>query len=467
MSVETFIKELVKQQVSDKLEMKINWDTDSILKSVCAFLNTDGGWIIVGFDGEKYLGVSDISEHSVNELKKRASDEIFPQALIYIQEELIKGKKIILLNVLRGSRQPYSFKKKYYIHSKNKTKEASPDDISLILRASNQYTSSWEKTSTIDAIYSDLDETGIIKTIESAKLLGKANTLPETHREFLSYFQLVDYSIIRNGAIILYGFNPTRFFSQCRIRITNMPNGVIGNHYTDIELIEDNLFTSFDRVMNYFKKNIPVISTFDQDNPIRIDRPKYPFEALDEAIVNALVHRDYGDLSGEVTINIYEDKIEIINSGEIPSNIISKKNTIETHHSVLRNPTIAHMFFLMGRMEKLGRGLSLIKNKFEEFKLKSPEWVFQNGYTMLTLFCVPNEVKVNNRIFRFFSQMEYEKIYSREDYISFFRDCEILKERTARSDIQKLTEGGWLRKVGDGPQTGYVKTSKKMPDIAG
>ena len=119
--------------------------------------------------------------------------------------------------------------------------------------------------------------------------------------------------------------------------------------------------------MDYFKKNNPIVSEFHQDSPLRTDREKYPFAALDEAIVNAMVHRDYGDMSGEITINIHKDKIEIINSGEIPSDIITKKNKIESHHSVLRNPTIAHMFFLRGKMEKLGRGLSLIKKQFDEF----------------------------------------------------------------------------------------------------
>lgn len=49
--------------------------------------------------------------------------------------------------------------------------------------------------------------------------------------------------------------------------------------------------------------------------------------------------------------------------------------------------------------------------------------------------------------------------------MAFFKDE--VKERTARMDLQKLTEGGWLKKIGDGPQTRYTKTSKKLPDIAG
>ena len=49
--------------------------------------------------------------------------------------------------------------------------------------------------------------------------------------------------------------------------------------------------------------------------------------------------------------------------------------------------------------------------------------------------------------------------------MSFFKQD--IKERTARTDLQKLTDGGWLIKIGDGPQTKYYKTNKKLPDIAG
>lgn len=466
MSAITFIKELIKQQEHHSLELMSSWNVEAILKTICAFLNTDGGWIIAGHNEKDLIGLPDnITENQINQLKQRALEQIFPQPLIYVQHEHVDGKIVLLLNVLKGSRQPYSFLNKYYIRKGNQTLDATPDDVSLILRSSNQYTSSWEKLTAVDASYSDLSENEIISTIYAANKLGKAKSLPESPKDFLSYFQLLDYTSVKNGAIILYGNEPSKLFSQCRIRITQMPEGATGDRFNDIEIIEDNLFVSFNTVMEYFKKYNPIVSEFHQDSPTRTDREKYPFAALDEAIVNAMVHRDYGDMSGEITINILKDKIEIINSGEIPEDIILGKNKIEAHHSVLRNPTIAHMFFLRGKMEKLGRGLSLIKKQFDELGLKSPEWTFQSGYTKLTLFGIKEEIKINDRMIRFFNEMHPDNAYSSEDYMEFFMGD--IKERTARMDLQKLTEGGWLRKIGDGPQTRYAKTNKKLPDNAG
>ena len=465
MSAKSFIKELISQQEHSSLEFKSGWNLDAILKTICAFLNTEGGWLIIGHNKKKVIGLPDITEQEVNQFKQNALENIFPQPLIYVQLETINGKSVVLLNVLKGSRQPYSYKKKYYVRRASHTQEASPDDVSLILRSANQHTSSWEKQTAIDATFKDLNEEEIKITIQAAHKLVKTSSLPESPKEFLSYFQLIDYSAVKNGAVIMYGHEPTKFFAQCRVRITNMPEGSTGDKFNDIEIIEDNLFISFNRVMSYFKKNNPIISEFSADSPIRKDREQYPFAALDEAIVNAMVHRDYGDMSGEITINIHSDKIEIINSGEIPSDIIKGKNRIESHHSVLRNPTIAHMFFLRGKMEKLGRGLSLIKKQFDELGLKSPEWTFQSGYTKLTLYGRKEEIKVSSRMVQFLSEMNPDLTYSSEDYMEFFMGD--IKDRTARMDLQKLTEGGWLKKIGDGAQTRYSKTSKKLPDNAG
>ena len=71
-----------------------------------------------------------------------------------------------------------------------------------------------------------------------------------------------------------------------------------------------------------------MISEFSNDSWEQISRGKYPFAALGEEIVNAIVHRDYGDASGEVIINIYKSSIEIINSGEISGSFLKGKNTV-------------------------------------------------------------------------------------------------------------------------------------------
>jgi len=461
----SFIAELIQQKENIQIEFVGDYKAPQIMKVICSFLNTQGGWILVGFDGREFIDISENIQNKVSELKNLIVEHIFPQPLVDVRCERYKNKDILLINVIKGSRQPYSYEKKYFIRAGKQTKEATVDEISILLRTSNEYASTWEKQTTIDATLEDLVQNEIEITINEANKIGRGKSLPNDIPEFLNYFQLADMSLIRNGSIVLFGEDPVKFLSQCRIRITVMPHGKTGSRFDDTVLIEDDLFTAFNRIQEYFTRNLPMTSEFKHDKWDRTNREKYPMEALDEAVLNAMVHRDYADISGDITINIYPDKIEIINSGEIPPEIISGKNKIKEHHSVLRNPTIAHMFYLRGKIEKLGRGLSLIKNRFFEYGLKIPEWTSQNGYTKLTLYGFSNPIDVNNRMLTFLKKLKVGEEFSRENFESFFEGS--ISEKTARNDISKLMEGGWVDRLGDGPSTKYVKTNKELPEITG
>lgn len=465
MSINSFINELVRQQDSKQIEFFTEFNPRQLLESICAFLNGEGGWIVIGHNGTKLVGIPELSNERIDQLKHDINDRIFPQPLVYAQREEFDDKIVGLINVLKGSRQPYSFDKNYYVKSGKLPKEASEDDISLLLRSANEHTSTWEKLTAVNAEFEDLKSSEIELTISEANRIGKGDAIPNDRSEFLSYFQLYDYNAVKNGAVVLFGENPAKFLTQCRIRITVLPEGKTGNNYADTLIIENDLFKSFKKISNYFQNNLPMISEFKDDNWNRINRDKFPSDALDEAIVNAMVHRDYGDMSGDITINIYSDKIEIINSGEIPSDIITGKSTIEGHHSVLRNPMIAHMFYLRGKMEKLGRGLSLIKERFVDLGLQTPEWSTQNGYTTLTLYGISKPITVSSRMLSFLNQLAFSEEFRRDEYEEFFKG--VIKERAARTDLKKMVEGGWLIKIGEGPATSYSRTRKKLPDIAG
>jgi len=465
MSRTSFITEILKQDDRSQLEIFAEFQESEILKTVCAFLNSNGGWIIIGLVGSKAVGILGDCGKLASDLEDVISNQILPQPLVYTKCEIYQQQNIILVNVMKGPRQPYTYEGSYFIRDKHRSKTANRDDISILLRSATETASTWEKLTAIDAEFQDLDALEIQRTIFTAKEKGRAEQLPEEMKDFLSYFQLYDFNAVKNGAIMLFGNNPNRFLPQARIRITVMPDGRTGDEYLDTKLFESNLFTGFDQLQSYFKSNLPMISSFKSQDWNRIDRYKYPLDALDEALVNAIVHRDYGDFAGEITINIFSDRMEIINSGEIPSDIIRGKNSIKTHHSILRNPTIAHMFYLRGKMEKLGRGLNLIINRFTEYGLRKPEWTTLNGYTTLTLFSVPAEIVFNKRMIQYLESIRTDQIFTRETYQAFFEIK--ISDKTATTDLTKLTLANLLRKVNDGPATRYIRTDKELPEITG
>lgn len=463
MEKQTFIQELLKKKRELNLIFLTSFDSETILQNICGFLNTDGGWILVGHNSTESIYL-DLNDGLIENLKQEVNSQIAPQPLVYIAKDSDGTNDVLLINVLKGSRQPYTLNNKYYVFRGDATIIANQDEISLLLRSSNEYNSTWEKTTAIDCSMNDLDNNEIKETIAAAEKMTKGKVLPNATEEFLNYFKLSDYGNIKNGAVVLFGKEPAKFLSQCRIRISVLPEGKTGSRIEDTEIIENNLFQAFNRVQDYFLKYNTLIGVFTEKDWDRKSQLKFPNDALDEAIVNAMVHRDYGDVSGEITINIYNDKIEIINSGEIPDDIITGKSKIKPHHSVLRNPTIAHMFYLRGKMEKLGRGLTLISDRFVEYGYRKPEWTLQSGYTTLTLFSKAAEIQLNDRMKEFINHYK-ESIFTRQDYEDYFKGA--IAEKTARNDLSKLIEMGVLSKTGLGAVTKYERTEKKLPEITG
>jgi len=112
----------------------------------------------------------------------------------------------------------------------------------------------------------------------------------------------------------------------------------------------------------------------------------YPPMAVREGLVNAFAHRDYADFKGGVAIHIHPNRLEIWNSGGFPDGI-TPEALKEGRLSVLRNPDIAHVLYLRGLMEKLGRGSLLILDECQKAGLPAPLWSSSpQGGVMLTFF---------------------------------------------------------------------------------
>ena len=168
---------------------------------------------------------------------------------------------------------------------------------------------------------------------------------------------------------------------------------------------------------------------------------------------NALIHRDYSDRMDEVTIFIYDDKIEITNSGMLPEKIVSGKTKVFPHGSVLRNPLMAEVFYIAGQMEKTGRGMALISNRMRVLGRRSPEWVCTNGKTTLRLFSQKEHLNSNERVLAFVKGSGRGVYFTKADYINFFEKQP--SKVTAQNDLSLMLRLGLCERVGQGPSTKY------------
>ena len=120
----------------------------------------------------------------------------------------------------------------------------------------------------------------------------------------------------------------------------------------------------------FIRRNIRLLSFRTSRSFQRDDKFEYPLNALREAIINALIHRDYQE-TADVRVFIFDNRVEIINPGTFPEGVSPDE---PTHKPV--NPTLSQFMFDIGFIERYGAGIRMMRRLCEEWGNKAPRYVF-------------------------------------------------------------------------------------------
>lgn len=425
---------------------------ESVAKKVCACLNEVGGWIIVGVDeNHKRIGLLDAGFEK--RMQQELTNHISPLPMVYVQTEKYDGGEVLLVTVPKGSLAPYTYKGRYYVLSENGVEVPTSDHLSLLLREAGGLRSDWERLNNLYAEEESLDSVKMEEVYKKGLSLGRLTEHTSGLRGLLTELQLLKTTEVTNGAVALFARDTKGLLPQCRLRIQLMLGGKEADRYEDLFFVEGNVFEVQKKTIAYFEERLPRVAYFFKDKTGRYSNFEYPIEVLDEAISNALIHRDYTDIADEVTVFIYADKMEITNSGALPEKLVSGKSKVLPHGSVLRNPLMAEVFYVAGEMEKTGRGMLLISNTMKEAGRKLPEWISANGKTTLRIYSKKEELVANERIRDFVSKMRKGQSFTKTDYMNAFEVK--LSKGTVQNDLLLMVNLGLTEKIGDGPSTKY------------
>ncbi len=381
MKVEQLLKDLIQQGESEQLEFMEVVRKDSIARNLCAFLNADGGRVIIGVTDEgKAIGLSDALKHKM-ELQTYLLNVIIPDAPISISIEPIGQKELLIFKVWGGSKQPYIYDGSIYHRRGVKTQKATSKEISALIHDRKIAEQHWERQIAFGVGIEDLDKNLILSTIKESRKKQRSNYEGYDIVGFLTHYGLYVNGSFTNACVILFAKNPTKFVPQVRVRLTEYAEGKTDDHLLRDEIFEGNLFNIRDRLEKY-TNGLGVRSVFDKNQWKRIDFT-FPKKALQEGIINALMHRDYRSYSSGVTISVYPDKFIISNSGKLPDGI-TIKDLKKNHGPHPVNPDIAHIVFLRGLIDKLGCGTINILGACKSAGLKVPEWKETSSDVVLT-----------------------------------------------------------------------------------
>lgn len=438
--------------------------------TICAMSNSGGGTIYIGIEkvGENHPGIIKIEEFEkrlrVNLLHSKDfyKPAITPQAYWSLESEKVGNTNVILLNIPSGVFVPYAMEGEIFIRKDKINQKADAMEIDHLVNQRYLGMSRWGTLPVLDKEINDLDESLILETakIANKKRLYEFSNLEDPF-SILDNLNLLFQGRISNFAYLLFGKNPERTFPQSRIRVISYIGKKIDLNIGTDKFIEGNLLKQYELVTEYIKNQIPTFSELTSFSDTRKDELAYPYWSVREGIRNAIIHRNYETATSEMRIEIFAGKISIWSYGGLPVNL-KIKDLANEHPSLPPNPEIAHVFFLKGIIEKLGRGTQRIVKEFKDHGLAAPKWEEIGGGIKLTMHGKIAGSAIlesfNARQLKAIDSLKPGEMIKATDYNSLVGEA--IADRTARVDIKALVDAGYLKQQGKGQNTVYIRTDK-------
>jgi ATP-dependent DNA helicase RecG len=392
------IRELLHLGESTSLEFKSSLRAkESIGKTICSFLNDSGGFVLCGIgDDGKVVGTNE-SDAQISKFEQFIREAINPHALVTVERLELDRKSVVVIEVPQGSNPPYSFKHVHYLRAEEKFSIMDQATIREIVLRSQIEPERWERRFSTADPDEDLDHSAVQLAVHDAEQVKRAHLSdPDDVMRVLQDLDVAKYGRLTNAGDILFTQRPSARHPQARIRAMCYNTDKAGGEFTDMKSFEGSLNQIFEDAYIFIVRNTPSISRFIKGEPKRQDLPLYPADAVREALINALAHRDYTSPSGGIAIHIYPRRLEIWNSGALPEGITSE-SLRNGQISVLRNPDIAHVLYLCGFMEKAGRGSVLIIDECRQSELPEPKWNSEPDHGVTLTFFAPEFIQETTR----------------------------------------------------------------------
>lgn len=354
----------IKNGESKILELKEKLpDNKSIAKTVIAFANTSGGKIIVGINDK--LNITGVDANSVYSQKDKIASVIFdscsPDILPEIYTINIGGKLLLAIEIFRGNLMPYFLKSEgkaegVYIRVGATNRKASPQIIEELQRHKRYV--SFDEEINYDITVREPDMLPI-----KARFAKIGKTLNDEKLRNLKLIK-TDRSITypTNALLILLGK-----FPHCTVKCARF-KGVTMETFIDKKEYRGNIFSVIENTQSFILNHINLSAKI--EGLYRTDSYEIPIVALREALINALIHRDYANFGRDVKVGVYDDIVNIVSPGALP-NIVTVEDILRGR-SEIRNKVIANVFKELGLIEQWGSGISRTMIACKKAGLKQP-----------------------------------------------------------------------------------------------
>ena len=427
-------------QETESIELKQDY-AESIRKDIIAFANTNGGTIFVGIrDNGEVIGVSS-PDQMIQRISNMVRDSIKPDVTMFVHydSEETDARIIVKISVNRGTGRPYYWEVKgiqpsgVYVRQGTSAAPASEAAIRQMIKETDG--DSYEEMRSLNQKLS----------FNYASTAFARNGLEFGKPQMKTLNVLSSDGIYTNLGLLLS--------DQCpHIIKAAVFSSVEQDAFQDRREFTGSLLKQVDEAYAFLEMRNEKASTFDGIH--RIDHFSYPEAALREALLNAVIHRDYS-FSASTLISSYADRIEIISVGGLVQGF--SLNDVLMGFSICRNPKLANVFYRLDLVEAYGTGLRKIMSAYPIFApeklLQTTDKVFKVTLPRLTV--VPqqtgNHRETNEeKVLSFLVSAEYITRIDVEQLIG-------LSSASASRLLRRLVDKGELEVVGGGKTTRYFR----------
>jgi len=366
------LSNLIKRPEGPKLDFKLIIDVEiesgrkELAKDVCAIANSKGGrgYIIIGIEDKtkKVVGIDGlkITEEQIQQIVTSRTDPPIPISLEFVE---YSGKTLSIINIYDGPHKPYQVRETgaFYIRRGSTTDIMRKQEIIEALQESLNL--NVETFPVVNSTPAALDD-GLLKAYFDSKgiELNEENRVELLESASIIHLDKESGTLMATlGGLLVFSKNNSIYIPQNMIRIVNK---IEGKSVDDI-IIQGDLLGMIDKSEEVLRQSLP---------------PEYPAEAIHEAVMNAIIYRDYTDYTKEITVTIDSNSVTVVNPGlfadskSAPNNSYRKRNMWIYEKIVAIDPKDRMLLSEKGisRMKKLFKNIGrvIFVNNFAEDSFK-------------------------------------------------------------------------------------------------
>ncbi|MBI2060042.1 MAG: putative DNA binding domain-containing protein [Nitrospirae bacterium] len=357
-------------------------DLDIMAKAIVAFANSGGGVILIGVEDDGSLsGIGDMGQADsiMRKVSQACRDKVHPP-ISCTQNKIMVGEMPLLVVEIPGfsTDRPFRAGHLYYVRDANRSREASRDELVRLLQSADSH---FDETPVSGSTYEDLDQQA---TSEFTQEMYGRNFTEEELPRYLQELKCLDPSGIPTLAgILFFAKFPGKWLLDARISAVRIRGKEFRHDVKDQQDITGRISQQLESVLAFIRKQI--VSPSHIEGWDRVEQPGpggIPEEALREAVLNALAHRDYR-ASSQIRLFVFDDRIEIVNPGGLLNKLTIEN--IKNGITQRRNPIISALLNRTTKRESIGFGVPEMIRRMRQLGAPDPDFREEGGHFRVVL----------------------------------------------------------------------------------